>query len=78
MKMATNAKRTTQGLRDILFDEIAQLRSAEGDPSRALAVAKLAQQIIGTAKIEMQFVQTMNTMPQDGKRVQIGSMKLGS
>jgi len=76
--MATNAKRTTQGLRDILFDEIAQLRSAEGDPSRALAVAKLAQQIIGTAKIEMQFVQTMNTMPQDGKRVQIGSMKLGS
>ncbi|MFN0022780.1 MAG: hypothetical protein ACKVS5_02670 [Parvularculaceae bacterium] len=49
--------RTSAGLRDLLFDEIDKVRGEGGDAYRALAVAKLAQQIIGTVKVEMAFHQ---------------------
>lgn len=46
--------RSSAGLRNALFDEIDALRRGEGDPQRAMAVAKLAQNILATAKMEYQ------------------------
>ena len=45
-------RRDSAGLRNALFDEIDALRRGDGDPQRAMAVAKLAQNILMTAKME--------------------------
>lgn len=71
-------KRTSQGLRDILFDELEELRSGEGDPSKAMAVANLAKQIINIAKVEMDFHRTVQQMSTTGDPLKLGTMELGS
>lgn len=71
-------KRTSAGLRDILFDELEELRSGDGDPSRAMAVANLAKQIINVAKIELDFHRTAQQQMEHGTTLKLGSMELGS
>lgn len=71
-------QRTTAGLRDILFDEIESLRAEGGDPLRARAVATLAHQICGTARLEMQFQETMVRLQNQGANVNLGGLALGS
>lgn len=78
-KMTKTAKpaRTTQGLRDILFDEIDGLRDGSGETDRALAVANLAKQIINTAKVELDFHRAMYAMEMDGAPIELGNLQLG-
>lgn len=71
-------ERTTQGLRDILFDELDLMRTPEGDPQRALSVANLAKQIINTAKVELDFHRTMSALEEKGTSVSLGTLQLGS
>ena len=47
-------QRTSAGLRNALFDELDALRNGSGNPNRANAVAKLADQVIGTVKMELE------------------------
>lgn len=47
--------RTSLSLRDMLFEEIAALRNGESDTSRAGAVAKLAAQIIASARLDFDY-----------------------
>ena len=72
------SKRTTQGLRDILFDEIEELRSGKGDPGKSMAIANLARQIINTARVEMDFVRTIAAGDASGKPVSLGHIALGT
>jgi hypothetical protein len=76
--MTKKVKRTSQGLRDILFDELEELRSGDGDPSKAMAVANLAKQIINVAKVEMYFHRTVQQHMEQGSQLKMGSMELGS
>jgi hypothetical protein len=78
MSKPSKSARTSQGLRDILFDEIDQLRGENGDPQRATAVANLAKQIVNTAKVEMDFVRTTQAIEAAGGNVMLGQLKLGS
>ena len=72
-------QRTTHGLRDILFDEIDAMRGPDADPRRAVAVANLAKQIIGTAKVELEFHRTMSELSAaGGGNVSLGTLALGS
>lgn len=73
-----SVERTSQGLRDILFEEIDQLRGENGDPQRATAVVNLAKQIMNTARVEMDFVRTTQMIEQGGGNVMLGSLRLGS
>lgn len=70
--------RTTHGLRDILFDEIERMRGPEADPTRALAVANLSKQIIGTTKVELEFHRTIANLADSGTNVSLGTLALGS
>lgn len=70
--------RTTQGLRDILFEEIEELRSGNGDPTKSLAVANLAKQIVNTAKVELDFHRTLQQFSETGKSVEMGTLRLGT
>ena len=75
---AKPATRTTQGLRDILFDEIERMRSDKGDPQRAMAVANLSKQILNTAKVELEFHRTMAELESAGDPISLGTLALGS
>lgn len=76
-KVKSTIARSAQGLRDALFAEIEELRSGEGNPSKAMAVAKLAQQIIGITRVEIDFQQSVLKHAQSGQALAIGEMRLG-
>lgn len=71
-------KRTSQGLRDILFDEIEELRGKDGDPTKSMAVANLAKQIINIAKVEIEFHRAIVEQAEAGHPMTLGKMELGS
>lgn len=47
--------RTSESLRNTLFDEIDSLRNGKSDNARAGAVAKLANAIISSARADIEF-----------------------
>lgn len=69
--------RDTGMLRGVLFEEMEMLRRGEIEPKRAQAVAKLAQQIISTAKVEMDYHRMRRVAREKGEDLLIGSMDLG-
>lgn len=71
-------KRTSQSLRDALFDELEELRNGAGDPTRAMAVANLAKQIINIAKVELDFHREAMKQAEGGRTIALGTMQLGS
>lgn len=70
--------RDTSALRGILFDEMDALRAGTADTRRSAAVAKLAQQIISTAKVEMEYHKLAMRASAQGMQLVLGSMDLGS
>jgi len=50
-----NTIRTSNGLRDLLFEEIDLLRKNASNPAKARAVAALAGQIIQSVRIEIEM-----------------------
>ena len=73
-----SAMRTTQGLRDVLFDEIEELRGTDGNPEKSMAVANLAKQIINTAKVELDFQRLISQSEAAGMPIALGNLRLGS
>lgn len=49
--------RTTKGLRDFLFEQLAELSAGEINASHARAVAKFTAQIIASKNLEIQYAQ---------------------
>lgn len=70
--------RTARGLRDILFDELQELRSPDGDPQRALAVAHLAKQIMNTVKVELDYSREQAAITGRRGAAPIGTLVLGT
>lgn len=77
-KKRNGVARTSQGLRDILFDEIEELKSGDGDPQKSLAIANLAKQIVNTAKVELDFHRQMAAQAEAGAPVKMGTLQLGT
>lgn len=59
-KTVAKVSRTSEGLRDALFDEIDGLREGTSTPNKASAVAKLAVNIINSAFIEVEYQKLVN------------------
>ncbi len=53
-------EKTTEGLRDMMFDELDLLRKGEIDASRAGATANIARQIIDSVRVQVQFQRVVN------------------
>jgi hypothetical protein len=53
--MSKKTEMTSSGLRSVLFQEIDNLRSKKSTPQEAQAMARLATQIIGTARLEIDY-----------------------
>ena len=69
---------TTQTLRDVLFEEIMHVRSEGADTRRSVAVAKLAQQIIATARVELDYHRASEKAAARGKEFAVNSLQLST
>lgn len=78
MTEAKKNHRTTQGLRDALFDELEELRGPDGKPEKSMAVANIAKQIINTAKVELDFQRLIVQAANEGTPITLGDLRLGS
>lgn len=72
--------RTSAGLRDAIFDEIDSMRNGTSNPTRANAVAKLANGIVETVRMEMEVQRHLNAngakasaVPELGKPIALGA-----
>jgi hypothetical protein len=54
-------EQSTVGLRETLFKELDDLRAGKSNAQRAAAAAKLAVQIINSAKLEVDFQRNVNS-----------------
>jgi hypothetical protein len=74
--------RSTEGLRDVLLDEIDRLRNGSGDRRRALAIAALASQVVNTAKVEIDYQRHLALLGREDVTLDaaktLGIMRLGS
>jgi hypothetical protein len=72
-------KRTTEGLRDALFDVLEGMRAGTVTPNQAIAAAKVACQIINTARIEIEYLEVVSRAAATGLPApSLGAMQLGS
>lgn len=62
----TPVLRTSQGLRDALFDEIDAIRAGTSNPTKANAVAKLASTVVDTVRMEVEVRKMVEKAPAYG------------
>ncbi len=65
--------RTSVGLRDALFDEIQAFKEGKGDPQRAMAISKLAAQILASAKLDHEVAKYKGAPDYDAEALQLGA-----
>ena len=60
MKKLTFIPKTTEGLRDALFDEINALRAGTSNPQQARALCQLADKVIDSIRVQIQYGRLLN------------------
>ena len=71
--MTKKIVRTSEGLRNALFDELDSLRAGDSDTKRSSMVAKLANTIVSVAKVEME-----HSRYEDMPKLGTSTLKLGT
>lgn len=71
-------ERTSTGLRNALFDELDALRSGESNPTKANAVARLADQMCNIVQTELDVHKYMSGHPNAGSVALPPAIPLGS
>lgn len=69
-------QRTTENLREMLFDTIENLKSGKIDDRDALVISKLADNIIKTADIELKYAETVSRLDRDDQGISPGPLML--
>lgn len=69
--------RTAQGLRDILFDELDELRSEDADPFKSAVVGRIAETIMKNAKTEIEMQRALSKDESLCEDYQLGELRLG-
>lgn len=68
--------KSTEGLRDALFDEINMIRQGNGNPQRARAIALMAARVIDSIRVQIQYGKMLNDQKKQGeKEFLLGSKK---
>lgn len=76
-KKQKNRPRTAQGLRDILFDELDELRSEDADPFKSAVVGRIAETIMKNAKTEIEMQRALSKDESLCEDYQLGELRLG-
>lgn len=69
-------KQTTEDLRMTLFDCIEKVKTGKMHHKDARAITVLADKVIQTAKLEMEYAETLSRLDKDGQGVSPGPMLL--
>lgn len=67
--------KTSEGLRDALFDEINLLRSGKGNPQRARTICLIASRIIDSIRVQIQYGRLLNEKDKISKDAYLGATK---
>lgn len=70
--------RTTQDLRDILFNSMDDVRSGKLDAKGAAQVANLAKVALDSARLELDHSKCLSKLDADGQQVTTGPLLLTS
>lgn len=73
--MANKAK-TTETLRETLFDTLDDLKAGRIDHKEATVISKLADSIIKTADIELKYSKTISTLDKQDQGISPGPLLL--
>lgn len=82
--MTTTVRRNTEGLRSALFEQMDLLRDGKSTHQQAMAVAKLAAQIISSVRVELEFFNVQQRAEKAGGAngskfpVTLGALTLGT
>lgn len=68
--------KTTQTLREILFDAIEKVRDGKMDRAAAREIGTLADRIIQTAEIELRYSLAVSRLDKDGQGISPGPLLL--
>ena len=68
--------KTTATLRATLLDAIEQVRAGTMEPRRAKAIADLADQVIGTADLELRYSQIVSRLDKENQGISPGPLLL--
>lgn len=68
--------KTTQTLREILFDAIEKVRDGKMDKANAREIGTLADRIIQTAEIELRYSLAVSRLDKDGQGISPGPLLL--
>lgn len=68
--------RTTASLRELLFDAIEKVASGDLDKEGAKSIALLAEKIIGTARLELDYAMTVSHLDQTEQGITPGPILL--
>ena len=67
--------KTTEGLRDALFDEINLIREGKSNPQRARALAQMASQIIDSIRVQIQYGRLLSEADSKKEAAYLGTTK---
>ncbi len=72
-----SSSRTSEGMRDTLFDEIEELKNGNSTPQRARAMAALSGQILQSVRLEMEAQRLHTEYGDDVRLPGEASLRLG-
>ena len=69
--------RTSSGLRNVLFDEIDSLRNGSSNPARARSLAMLANTVLNSVEVEIEFHKYVSDVSKHAGSAKLGLLELG-
>lgn len=72
-----NMKRTSAGLRNVLFDEIDELRKGSSNPARARSLAMLANTALKSVEVEIEYHKYVSDVSKHNGSTKLGMLELG-
>jgi hypothetical protein len=69
-------KRTSEDLREILFDSIDRVRQGSMEPKEAAIISNLADRIIRTVEVELNYALACSKLDKDDQGVSPGPLML--
>ena len=77
--MSGKVKRTSEGLRNVLFDEIDALRKGTSNPAKARALSQAVSVILKSVEVDIEFQKYVSELGEKSESLsKIGSLVLGS
>lgn len=67
--------KTTEGLRDALFDELNELRAGRSNPQKSRAIAQMADKIIDSIRVQIQYGRLLHDQNKTQKPMFLGTSK---